>query len=414
MKKAQVASILLAIFIIHGSISGFSNANPSVKDALEATPAPVYREIAGNIRAGQTLFDIFKKHELDTNDLYKMNEACADLHRLREVRPNRPYKITLDDQERIQSFMYWIDDDTILNIIHDDDDFRAEKLAVQYERKTEYIGGAIKDNLVSSLGNANGGLLLALQLSDIFAWDIDFTTDIRKNDMYKIVVEGLYLDGQFKKFGDIVAAEFVNDGQPFRAYRYDVNGKAGYFNEEGKSVRKAFLKAPLNFRSISSFFSKQRKHPILKISRPHHGLDYAAPTGTPVSVAGDGKVFFAGHNGQYGKLVIVKHRNDYKTFYGHLSRIANGIRTGGRVEQGQIIGYVGSTGLATGPHLHYEMRVNDKPVNPLSIKIPSGSAVPENRMPDFLRLRNDADVQFASTRFERFSFAQSSAPMRAQ
>jgi len=174
-------------------------------------------------------------------------------------------------------------------------------------------------------------------------------------------------------------------------------------------VRKACLKAPLNFRRISSFFSGQRKHPLLKIYRPHHGLDYVAPAGTPVSTVGDGKVVFAGRKGQYGKLVIVKHRNGYTSYYGHLSGIAEGIRTGRRVEQGQLIGYVGATGLATGPHLHYEMRISDKPLNPLSIKIPGEGAVPQIMMAEFVQLRRNADAQFASGKFESPAAAGSGA-----
>lgn len=409
MKKAYIASFIILIALITLGINlGIINSPLPAKDSFQAVKSSRYREIAGNIKSGETLFDIFKKYELDAKELFKMREASASLHRLRDLYPSRPYKIILDARNQINSFTYWINDDTVLNITNTEEGFCAEKTVVQYEKRIEYIGGAIKDNLVSSIGSENGGLLLALQLSDIFAWDIDFTTDIRNNDIYKIAVEGLYVDSKFKKYGDIVAAEFINNGQIFRAYRYEINGKADYYNEEGKSMRKAFLKAPLNFRRISSFFSKGRKHPILKIYRPHHGIDYAAPTGAPVSLAGDGKVVFAGNKGQYGKLVIVRHRNGYETYYGHLSKIAKGIRTGRHAEQGQIIGYVGSTGLATGPHLHYEMRVNNKPVNPLSIKIPHGKSVPEKMMADFMRLRNDANTRFASNKFGSFALAQSS------
>ena len=414
MKKAYIASIVLAALIVPGSDSGLSNKKPTGKDALQTVKTSEYREIAGKIQTGETLFDIFKTYELDTNELFKMREASADLHRLRDVSPNRPYKIILNDQEQIKSFTYWINGDTVLSIMNTDEGFYAEKTVVQYYKRIEYIGGVIKDNLVSSIGNGNDGLRLALRLSDIFAWDIDFTTDIRYNDIYRIAVEGLYLDGKLKKYGDIVAAEFINSGQPFRAYRYEINGKADFYNEEGKSVRKAFLKAPLSFRWISSSFSRGRKHPILKIYRPHQGLDYAAPTGAPVSAAGDGKVVFAAKNGQYGKLVIVKHRNGYKTYYGHLSRFAKGIRTGRHIEQGQIIGYVGSTGLASGPHLHYEMRINDKPVNPISIKIPRGNPVPEIMMADFIRLRNEVNTRFASNRFESFALARSSTLLNSK
>jgi murein DD-endopeptidase MepM/ murein hydrolase activator NlpD len=246
------------------------------------------------------------------------------------------------------------------------------------------------------MGNGRENMMLAMQLSDIFAWDIDFTTDLRDGDTFKIVVEALYLDGEFKKYGDILAAEFVNNGETYRAYRFEHNGKAGYYDEEGKSLRKAFLKAPLSFRRISSGFSLGRFHPILKIYRPHHGLDYAAPAGTPVSAMGDGTVIFAGKKGQYGNLVIIRHPNGYKTYYGHLSKFGKDIKKGTKVEQGQIIGYVGSTGLATGPHLHYELRIRNRPVNPVTVKSLKGTSIPEKLMAEFRGFKNQMDGRLAS------------------
>jgi murein DD-endopeptidase MepM/ murein hydrolase activator NlpD len=407
MKKAFVASILLVIAFFTLRI----NLSP-VRDveAPNAMPQAEYREIAGNIQKGETLFDIFKKYGLDLKELFKMREASAAVHRLKDLSPDRPYKIVLDGQDQINSFTYWIDDDTVLKINNTDSGFCAEKVCLTYEKRIEHVGGVIRDNLFSAMGEGKGGLVLALKLSDIFAWDIDFTSDLRSGDTYRIAVEGLYIDGSFRKYGEIIAAEFVNNGETYEAYRYEVTGKADYYDGQGKSLRKAFLKAPLNFRRISSSFSRGRMHPILKISRPHHGLDYSAPQGTPVSVAGDGSVIFSGRKGQYGNLVIVKHRNGYKTYYGHLSRIARNVRTGSGIDQGQVIGYVGSTGLATGPHLHYEMRINDRPVNPLSVKIPHGSALPRELMAGFTEFRDDMNIRFASNKFHGLVLAENSTP----
>ncbi|MDP3110542.1 MAG: M23 family metallopeptidase, partial [Thermodesulfovibrionales bacterium] len=299
---------------------------------------------------------------------------------------------------------YWINDDSILRVNRTETGFLAKKVDVNYEKKILHIGGVIKDNLISSIGESKDSVLLALELSDIFAWDIDFTVDLRNRDAFKIVVEGFYLDGEFKKYGDILSAEFVNNGETYCAYRFEHNGKAGYYDDEGKSLRKAFLKAPLSFRRISSGFSSGRFHPILKIYRPHHGLDYAAPTGTPVSAVGDGTINFAGYKGQYGKLVVIRHSNGWKTYYGHLSRINRGIKRGLKVEQGQVIGYVGATGLATGPHLHYEMRVNNKAVNPLKIKVSGGSSVPGNLKAEWLRYKNEMDSKLVSITPSVFAF----------
>ena len=369
-----------------------------VKKKEEAPPVkkPEFREITGTINKGETLFAIFKKYNLDISVLYKIREASANIHRLREVYPGRPYKIVLDNIEQINSFSYGIDDNCFLNINLTETGYCAEKVPINYEKRILHIGGTIKDNLINSMREGNENLLLALQLSDIFAWDIDFTADLRNDDSFKIVVEGLYLDGKFKKYGNILSSEFSNNSDVYRAYAFEQSGKIDYYDEMGKSLRRAFLKAPLSFRRISSLFSRGRYHPILKIYRPHQGLDYAAATGTPVSAAGDGTVLFAGRRGQYGNLIIIGHRNGYKTYYGHLTKIDKSVRNGMRVDQGKIIGYVGATGLATGPHLHYEMRINDRPLNPVSIQIPSGGTISETMRATFQQFKDRMNSELAS------------------
>jgi murein DD-endopeptidase MepM/ murein hydrolase activator NlpD len=355
-----------------------------------------YTEICGTVKKGETLFDIFKKYKLDVGELLKLKEASADIHRLKELYPGQIYKIIVDDKKVVNSFDYWINDDNILHITRTESGFCAEKKSIEYEKRIHHIGGIIKDNLISSVGEGKENTMLALQLSDIFAWDIDFTTDLRDSDEFKIVVEGLYLDGEFRKYGDILSAEFMNNGETYHAYRFEQNGQYDYYDDKGKSLRRAFLKAPLSFRRISSGFSNRRFHPILKIYRPHHGLDYAAPVGTPVSAVGDGTVVFSGYRGQYGKLIIIRHPNTWKTYYGHLSRIGKDIKRGKKIQQGLVIGYVGSTGLATGPHLHYQLNINNKPVNPLKVKIPQGRSIPNTLLAEFRKFKNQMDNQLAT------------------
>ncbi|MFZ6017334.1 MAG: peptidoglycan DD-metalloendopeptidase family protein [Nitrospirota bacterium] len=388
----MIASLTVTILLL----LNIFDADKKEENLPQRQEQKLYREINEAVKKGETFFSIFKQYELDIAELFKIREASADVHRLRNVEPGHQYKLVVDTDNRVNALLYWIDDDSVLNITPTESGFNANIQTIDYEKRTLHMGGIIKDNLISSVGEDREDLMLALQLSDIFAWDIDFTTDLRNGDTFKIVVEGLYLDGEFKKYGDILSAEFMNNGETHRAYRFEYNGAADYYDAEGKSLRRVFLKAPLSFRRLSSQFSRSRLHPILKIYRPHHGLDYSAPTGTPVSAVGDETVTFSGYKRQYGKLVIIRHPNGYKTYYGHLSKIRKGIKRGIKVKQGQVIGYVGATGLATGPHLHYEIRINNKPVNPLVLKLPQGKKIPEKIMAEFRNLKSQMDTQLAS------------------
>jgi murein DD-endopeptidase MepM/ murein hydrolase activator NlpD len=403
MKKACLIVIFLTITFL--MIRSSLNINKTERTIVPTKPKE-YHEITGNIKKGETLFDIFKRYKLDIVELFKLKEASADIHKLKDLYPGHPYKIIIDDSSQINEFVYWIDDDNILNITRTESGFCAEKKAVEYEKKIEHIGGTINDNLILSMGEGRENLMLALQLSDIFAWDIDFTTDLRNGDVYKIVVEGCYLNGEFKKYGNILSAEFTNNGETFHAYRFENNDEIDYYDDNGKSLRRSFLKAPLTFRRVSSHFSKRRLHPILKIYRPHLGVDYAASVGTPVSTVGDGTVLFAGYKGQNGNMVIIKHFNGYRTYYGHLSKFKRGIKKGLKVKQGQIIGYVGATGLATGPHLDYRIKINNKFVNPLTLKLPRGKSIPKKLMAEFRNFKNEMDTRLASITPPTFALSE--------
>jgi murein DD-endopeptidase MepM/ murein hydrolase activator NlpD len=388
LKKPQ--SLLLAFFIF--LFISFSLYEPFINLFNNQTePAPEVasvKSINNTIENGETLFSIFTKYGLRTEELFEMKSAAASIHPLRHIRPGQSYTFILDEQNCISAFTYGINEDTFLKIERVDGCFQASKYSLPYETRVLTIGGSIQENLVSAFGTEREDYLLALQAADILAWDIDFNTDLRSGDTFRIIVEGLYLDGEFKKYGKILSIEFINEKQTYNAHLFDYDGKSGYYNAEGQSLRRAFLKAPLSFRRISSHFSKSRMHPILKVRRPHHGIDYVAAAGTPVSTVADGTVTFAGYRGAYGNLVIIAHRNNYQTYYGHLSRFAGGIRTGKKVRQGDLVGYVGATGLATGPHLHYEMRQNAAPINPQRIKNVAGDPIPAGQMAEFRKLAN--------------------------
>lgn len=388
-----ISALLIVLTLADPAFYPASKSLPSVGDRTSSVSPSEIRDV---VKPGESMFDIFKKHGLAVGDLYTLKEASAEVHKLRRIRPGRKYEIELDADNNVVSLTYHIDEDEILSIRRDDPGFRAERVAIAYDVREGTLGGIIESSLVSSLGEDGNSVLLALDLSDIFSWDIDFNTDVRRGDAYRVVVEELWLNGSFRRYGNILAAEFSNDGTTHRAYRYEANGRVGYFDDDGHSLRRAFLKAPLSYRRISSGFSRRRFHPVLKTYRPHHGVDYAAARGTPVSALGEGTVRFAGWKGANGKLVILSHPLGYRTYYGHLSRIARGIRPGIRVRQGDVIGYVGSTGRATGPHLHFQINRNGRVLNPLTVNLPRGKGVPKAEMADFRRLRAGLTETLAS------------------
>jgi murein DD-endopeptidase MepM/ murein hydrolase activator NlpD len=253
-----------------------------------------------------------------------------------------------------------------------------------------FVKGVISSSFYEAGVEAGADPSVIMNLSDIFAWDVDFATDIRKGDGFSVIYDALYVEGVPMQAERIHAAEMYNNGKRHIAiYFKGADGRGEYYDEEGRTLRRALLKSPLRYSRISSYFSKKRYHPILKKYKAHHGIDYAAPKGTPVESAGDGRVVFAGWKGGYGKYIIVRHNSTYSTAYGHLSRIKKGVRKGSRVEQGKVIGYVGSTGLSTGPHLHYEVRLNNKVVNPLAIKSTPRKALGSDDMKAFVVIRDE-------------------------
>jgi murein DD-endopeptidase MepM/ murein hydrolase activator NlpD len=380
-----LASFLVILFIVLIASLPHSDGDRS-RDPEEKAPDVVDKTIGiieDIIRPGETMTDIFLRNGLSVQDLFQIREAAAGIHRLQHIVPGRPYRIEIDADNSVLSLIYQIDGHRLLTITREDPGFKAAREDIPYERLEGRIGGIVETTLVEALVADGAPVSLALQLSEIFSWDIDFTAGLRKGDVFRIVVEELWLDGNLVRYGNILAAEFVNNGKSYRAFRFETNGRVDYFDDGGRSLRKAFLKAPLSYRRISSGFTKSRLHPILKVRQPHLAVDYVAPHGTPVSALGDGTVTFAGYKGPNGNLVIIRHPMGYTTYYGHLSRFGRGIRQGARVSQGDIIGYVGATGRATGPHLCFRIRKGGKFLNPLSIDIPRGKEVPKELMAAF-------------------------------
>ncbi|MBF0318490.1 MAG: M23 family metallopeptidase [Nitrospirae bacterium] len=373
----------------------------------ETTP-PV-KVITGFIKKGETLSEIGEKYNLKADDLMDISRVSKDLHNLRNLQPKMSYKIIVDTKRNdIVELDYAIDDSSFLSVKrpitndNGDDGFQAEMVSLAYQKRTGTIAGTIRHNLIESIGSTREHINVAYELADIFAYDIDFTSDLRKGDTFEVVLEELYRDNIFKGYGKILYARFTNDGERYEAFRYELNGKEEYFRPDGNSIKKTLMRAPLRYRHISSFFAKNRFHPILRIRRPHLGVDYAAPKGTPISAAGDGIVFNAGRTRQYGNQIFIRHSGGYVTGYGHLSAFAKGINNGAKVNQGEIIGYVGSTGYSTGPHLDYRVKLDGKAIDPLKMKLPT-SPIPAKHKEAFKSYVAQMRIEISKSRMAKVS-----------
>ena len=349
---------------------------------LSSGPVVVDRTVIeeGEIDAGATMTSLLGRF-LSPQDIYLLDKQAKPVFPLTRLKAGQAYRLKHLDEQFVQ-FAYDIDQDDMLIIdATDDGSFTVVREPIPYTVRVDHIKGTIQSSLFEAVTSVGEEAELALALADIFAWDIDFILDIRVGDSFQALVEKRFRDGEWAGYGKILAAEFVNRGEPFNAFRFkDGDRSTSYYDEEGNSVRKAFLKAPLAFSRISSGFSMKRFHPITKTWKAHPAIDYAAPTGTPIKAVGDGTISRIGYTRGNGNFIEIRHNSSYKTIYLHMSRFSRKMKKGRRVDQGQVIGFVGSTGLATGPHLCFRMYRNGSPVNPTRIKSPSVAPVSgENR-----------------------------------
>jgi len=331
---------------------------------------------------GDSLELLFRRHDLSLGDLSVMARLSEAADHLRILRPGDEIRIT-HKEGQVTSLTREIDEFSVLSIVRGSEGFEVELLARDVEARTVGAHGMIQRSLFEAAQDAGISDAVTMNMAGIFQWDIDFIQDVRIGDEFTVIYEELWREGVKLRDGAIVAAEFVNQETPFRAARYiDGSGTAGYFTPEGRSVRKAFIRAPVDFTRISSNFDPNRRHPLLNTIRAHRGVDYAAPTGTPIKAAGDGRVTFRGVRNGYGNAIILQHGGNITTLYAHMSRFAQP-KVGNRVGQGQTIGYVGMSGLATGPHLHYEYRINGVHRNPRTVPLPPADPVPAEYRDDF-------------------------------
>jgi len=385
---AALPATVLAPAAAHAEITLPLQLPPLAPDHSAATiasdEAPDTEWYTVNVKDGDTLGSIFTRIGVGADQLENIVSLNNDTAALKHLHPGESFKFKVDAKGQLQELTYDTDAVHILQVSYKGAGFQSHLIERPIEHRLARASAIITSSLFEAAQNAGLADNVTQKLVKIFGWDIDFALNIRAGDSFAIVFEEDYVEGKKVRDGDILAAEFNNRGKTYRALRYtDPSGQVAYFAPNGNNLRKAFLRTPVEFSRISSGFSLARLHPILNRIRAHKGVDYAAPMGTPVKATSDAVVTFVGRKGGYGNVVELQHNKHLSTLYGHLSRFANGLRRGTRVAQGQTIAFVGMTGLATGPHLHYEVHVDGVYRNPLAIKTLIAEPIPEKYRLDF-------------------------------
>ncbi len=346
-------------------------------------PEPIFDKLTLKVGRGDTMERLFRRNGLDIGHLMQIAQLDEAKKRFRRIKPGDVYEVT-HDEGLVVSLYSRLDLTSGLQIDRGEKGFSAKIIEHPIEIRKRHAYGVIESSLYESAAAAGLSDKVIMNIAGIFAWDVDFVLDIREGDSYYVQFEEIWQDGSYVTDGEIIVAEFHNDGRTSQAVRFvDENGRSDYFTPDGRSVRKAFLRSPVDFR-VSSSFNPNRLHPVLKTRRPHRGVDYAAPRGTPIKASGDGKVIFRGVKGGYGNTVILQHGGNITTLYAHMQRFASNVRTGTRVRQGQTIGYVGDTGLVSGVHLHYEYRLNGVHRNPRTVELPQAAPIADKYRAKFL------------------------------
>ncbi|HLW73767.1 MAG TPA: peptidoglycan DD-metalloendopeptidase family protein [Gammaproteobacteria bacterium] len=353
-------------------------------DAASLPAVPVETTAHIKVAQGDTLAELFETRNLSAADLAAIMNSGQGAERLKRIVPGDVIRVTYTPDAHIQNLHMQYDDAHMLDVVREGDGFSASVSDIPTTVSSAYAHGVIENSLFDSAGRAGLSDATTMELIELFAWDIDFAHDIQNGDSFNVLYEKVQRAGHAIVDGPILAAEFKTGDKDYRIVRYtDPTGQTGYYTPDGHSIKKALMRAPISYSRISSGFSLHRKHPILGFSRAHQGVDYAAPVGTPIKAAGDGRVTFVGVKGGYGKCITIDHGGGYSTLYGHLSHFKVGMHMGKHVTQEQIIGFVGMTGLATGPHLHFEVRVNGVPRNPRTVQLPNVEPVTTQYLADF-------------------------------
>lgn len=373
------------------SLSGIANTSldgESVTTIEEEETVPeLPQSQVVTVKSGDTLSTIFESVGLPASELHEVLGSAKEARKFTNLKVGQELNFSFDETGQLTQLETALNSLESMRLERADEGFSFHHDKIKPDVQTTYAHGKIDSSLFLAAQNAGLSHKLTMDLANIFNYDIDFALDIREGDEFELIYEEKTVDGKRVGTGNILSARFTNKGKTYTAVRYkNSQGSTTYYTADGKSMRKAFIRTPVDFARISSRFSNGRKHPILNKIRAHRGVDYAAPRGTPIKAAGDGKVVLAGRHGGYGNTVILQHGNKYRTLYAHMNGFAKGIRSGGTVKQGQIIGYIGTTGLSTGPHLHYEFQVNGVHVDPLSQKLPMADPLSGKEKTRFMAL----------------------------
>jgi murein DD-endopeptidase MepM/ murein hydrolase activator NlpD len=403
-----VAGILLGLTVFAGTIiPRFANATRQTSELmtlnLEVPPLPAVEVLDASadlastltpsnddwqiitVHAGQTAGDIFQQQGLSASQLHKLLDDPSNATALRSIHPGDEFAFSRAADGSVRSMRFDRDEHTRVIEDFSSDGIRERVQDRSFQRRTYVAHGVIERSLFDAGEQAGMSDSMVLKLANAFGYDIDFAQDLRQGDSFTVIYDDVYCEGLRKHDGDIIAATFINHGKRFSAFRYtDSAGNTLFYSEDGRPLRKAFLRTPVEFSRISSLFTAGRMHPILGTMRAHRGVDYAAPTGTPIHAAGEGKVTFRGWQNGYGNVVVLQHGGRYSTLYGHMSKFAS-LQVGQHIGQGQTIGFVGMTGMATGPHLHYEFRIDGMHRDPLTVTLPKAEPLPATELARFQR-----------------------------
>jgi murein DD-endopeptidase MepM/ murein hydrolase activator NlpD len=359
-------------------------ASPERAPATDSKKPPLVMIITeGDIGSGQTLARSLRGNGVSAMAVHVIATEMAPVFDFRYARPGDSYRLTQNENGDVLRFRYVRSPQQYFTIRREGDGYVAASHEPELVRHRARIAGVVSTTLYEAVEALGEEVELANDFAEIFAWDVDFSRTVQPGDEFSILYERVFMVGEdgtetYLRPGRILAARYTNGLDEYRAVYFERSeGKGGYYRPDGSSVRRQLLRTPLNYRRISSRFSRSRFHPILRVRRPHLGIDYAAPRGTPVWAVGDGTVIFRGYSGGLGRLVKVRHANDYVSYYGHLSRFPPGMKVGERVHQKEVVGYVGSSGLATGPHLHFQLMKHGRPIDPAAVRTPAGEPIPD-------------------------------------